>query len=114
MSRDTRIELPIKQFDVWRRNVGHYDVSTNDAGRIAKVRGGPRGFFVVIENKSIARNLLGINASITEATAKYFTTSGSALSWFIDQLVFEIIAAEGQKVETIDNWNVDSTVRNRV
>ena len=83
-----------ENFSVIRRNYGHWDIVT-DAARVFRVRGGP-GKYVVIDERS----------SDEKAPDLTLKTLGLCMSYICEELMFELIMADGQKPHIIERWNV--------
>ena len=81
-------------FSFTRRNPGHWDICSAK-GREFRIRGGPGEYTVIDERpKEIAKSM------------KDFKTLGAAVSYITDELMFELIVAEGQTPTIIESWNV--------
>lgn len=80
-------------FSVRRRNFGHWDITT-EKGRAFRIRGGP-GSWDVIDERT-----LPAPARLT------FKDQGAAMSYICAEMMHEVIAAESQKVQRIEDWNV--------
>jgi hypothetical protein len=83
----------MKGFQVVNRNYGHWDVWQNDE-RIYRIRGGPGKYWV------------SGDYSRREEKAKTFKTVQACMSYICDELMFELIVAEGQEPQMIEAWNV--------
>lgn len=79
-------------FSVIQRNAGHWDICTNE-GRAFRIRGGPGKYFAMDEREK--------PYPVTE-----FKTIGACMGFICDELMFELIVAEGQKPITVEGWNV--------
>lgn len=90
--------MPVKHFDVRRRNYGHWDVwawkSPDEGERIYRIRGGP-GAYVVIGDHSRRHESI-----------KEFKTVQACMSYICDDLMFELIVAENQDFAFIESWNI--------
>jgi len=84
----------IENFSVINRNIGHWDIIT-DRKRIFRLRGGP-GKYSVIDERD-----LDVKKEIM-----YFKTVGLCMSYICEELMFELIIADGQKPHVIESWNV--------
>ena len=84
----------MKDFSVVYRNYGHWDICVPGEGRIFRIRGGPGNYWVSEERA-------GPNDGL-----KYFKTVQACMSFITDELMFELIVAEGQKPQMIEGWNV--------
>lgn len=82
-------------FSVYKRNPGHWDVC-NQQGRLFRVRGVP-GSYVVMDERVERRP----NSKILD-----FKTISSCMSYICDELMFELIVADGQEPTVIESWNV--------
>lgn len=80
-------------FSVNRRNYGHWDFTTREKGRVFRIRGGP-----------------GCYKAMDERAHPYpvttFKTLPAAVAFICDELMFELIVADGQKPAIIEDWNV--------
>lgn len=82
-------------FEIRYRNPGHWDILCSDQGRQYRkfrIRGGPGKVWV---------DHWGTNEPF-----KYFKTVSAAMSYVVDELMFEHIVAEGQEPVIIEGWNV--------
>ena len=82
----------ISHFSVLRRNYGHWDICSKD-GRLFRIRGGPGKYLAMDERAK--------PYPVTE-----FRTISACMQFITDELMFELIVAEGQKVQTIEECNV--------
>lgn len=82
----------MERFSVNYRNYGHWDI-WNSERRIYRIRGGPGKYMV-------------INEIERKAETKYFKTVQACMSYICDELMFELIIADGQTPIVIENWNV--------
>ena len=83
----------ISNFVIHRRNYGHWDVCDNN-GRLFRVRGGPGKYLVSDERKD------------ADHSWKEFKTLSACMAYICDDLMFELIIADGQKPAIIESWNV--------
>ena len=83
----------LKSFSINYRNYGHWDITNRDEGRLFRIRGGPGKYCVIDERE---RNV----------PTKYFKTVQACISFITDELMFELIVAEGQTPQVIESWNV--------
>ena len=83
----------ISNFRVIRRNYGHWDI-VGEGGRIYRIRGGP-GKYVISDERD------GHDHAWRE-----FKTLTSAMQFICDDLMYELIVAEGQTPSVIESWNV--------
>ena len=83
----------ISHFHVVRRNHGHWDV-TGDGGRLFRIRGGPGRYRVSDERPN------------RDPTWREFKTLSCAMQFICDDLMYELIVAEGQTPTVIEAWNV--------
>lgn len=79
-------------FNVAYRNYGHWDI-WNNAGRIFRIRGGPGKYSVLDERGQ-------------DLPVKEFNTVLACMNYICDELMYELIVAEGQKPTIIESWNV--------
>jgi len=84
-------------FSVIYRNYGHWDIA-QDGGRAFRIRGGP-GKYSVIDERS-GRDV------ISKDGIKEFKTVVACMSYISDELMFELIVADGQKPQVIEAWNI--------
>ena len=82
-----------QDFQVIRRNFGHWDIYTSK-GRVFCIRGGPSDYFVRHERTD------------TQKPSARFKAVQACMGYITDQLMFELIIAEGQDFEVIEKWNV--------
>lgn len=84
----------MENFSVNWRNCGHWDIY-GDKGRLFCIRGGPGAYYVRDErDKSVNKS------------GKDFKTVASCMGYICDELMFELIIADGQTPQTIESWNV--------
>lgn len=81
-----------KSFQVVRRNVGHWDIVT-EQGRAFRIRGGPGKYLAMDERER--------PYPVTE-----FKTLSATMTFICDQMMYELIVAEGQTPTTIEAWNI--------
>lgn len=79
-------------FKVVRRNVGHWDIIT-DKGRAFRIRGGPGAYVAMDEREK-------------PYPTTNFKTITACMSFICDELMHELIVAEGQTPTVIEKWNV--------
>jgi hypothetical protein len=79
-------------FKVLKRNPGHWDIIT-DKGRAFRIRGGPGSYCAMDEREA--------PYPVTK-----FKTVGACMTFICDELMHELIVAEGQEATTIEAWNV--------
>lgn len=84
---------PISAFNVVRRNFGHWDISLPGIGRIFRIRGGP-GKYTCIDERDV------------KAPNREFKTLTTCMTWICEELMYELIVAEGQNPAIIESWNV--------
>lgn len=82
--------MGFQNFSVIRRNYGHWDIVV-DGGRIFRVRGGPGKYAVIDERKRIEQK-----------ETPDFKTVSSCMSYICDELMYELIVAEGQSPSLIE------------
>lgn len=80
-------------FSVIRRNIGHWDICTQGAGRAFRIRGGPGKYLAMDEREK--------PYPVTE-----FKTITACMAFICDAMMHELIIAEGQKPAVIEAWNV--------
>ena len=83
----------MKGFQVVYRNYGHWDI-WQDQGRIYRIRGGPGKYEVLPERSKESEPVVN------------FKTVQMCMSYICDNLMFELIVAEGQKPTIIESWNI--------
>ena len=83
-------------FSVVRRNYGHWDIVRSKEGSLFRIRGGPGSYSVMDER---ARPY-----PVTE-----FKTVGACMTFICDELMYELIVADGQTPQAIESWNVPRT-----
>lgn len=83
----------INNFGIHRRNFGHWDV-TDINGRLFRVRGGPGKYLVSDERQG------------KDHAWKEFKTLPACMAFICDDLMFELIIADGQEPSVIESWNV--------
>ncbi len=79
-------------FTVIYRNPGHWDICSKGS-RIYRIRGGPGKYLVMDETRRGKPN-------------KVFKTVQGCMSCICDELMYELIVAEGQTPEMIADWNL--------
>jgi len=79
-------------FSVIYRNYGHWDIC-DSRERLFRIRGGP-GKHVVLDERQ------------RDAPKKEFKTVNACMSCICDELMFELIVAEGQTPHKIASWNM--------
>jgi hypothetical protein len=89
-----RMETLLSGFSVIRRNYGHWDISNHEQGRLFRIRGGPGKYGVLDERNGADRE------------TKVFKTVIACMAYICDELMFELIVAEGQIPQSIESWNV--------
>lgn len=80
-------------FTVRKRNPGHWDMSAPDHGRIFRIRGGPGKYLAMDERQCVG-------------TSKEFKTLATCMAYICEELMYELIVAEGQTPTIIESWNV--------
>lgn len=83
----------MQNFQVVYRNYGHWDI-WNEKGRIYRIRGGPGKYWVSGEHE------------MRHDQDNKFKTVQACMSYICDQLMFELIVADGQSPTAIESWNV--------
>lgn len=81
-------------FSVSYRNYGHWDIYYRNVGRIFRIRGGPGKYVVIDEREGVDNKPLP------------FKTVQACMSYVCDELMFELIVAEGQEPQIIESWNI--------
>lgn len=83
----------ISDFRVHRRNIGHWDIVDHNQ-RLFRIRGGPGKYWVADERNLGTKKTYG------------FKSMALAMAFICDELMFELIIAEGQEPKKIEAWNV--------
>ena len=83
----------MENFEVIYRNPGHWDIWQNGS-RIYRIRGGPGKYWISGEHAK------------QKDQDKEFKTVQSCMNYIFDQLMYELIIAEGQDHTIIEGWNV--------
>ena len=84
----------IEAFKVLRRTPGHWDI-IDENGRAFAIRGGPGSYYVRDERERS-----------TGASPKFKTVT-ACMAYVCDELMHELIVAEGQTPTNIKRWNVE-------
>ena len=84
-------------FSVTKRNIGHWDISQANVGRVFRIRGGPGSYWISDEREGKGQN---------SRLLSDFKTVSACMSYICDQLMYELVVAEGQEVRTIEAWNI--------
>jgi len=84
-------------FTVTKRNIGHWDITQYEKGRVSRIRGGPGSYWISDEREG-----KGQNSRLLDD----FNTVEACMSYICDQLMHEVVVAEGQEVRTIESWNL--------
>lgn len=82
-------------FRVFRRNIGHWDI-VGDNSRLFRIRGGPGNYWVADERQTDPK----------KRKSYEFKTMSLAMAFICEELMFELIIAEGQEPQKIEAWNV--------
>ena len=82
----------MKGFSVIWRNYGHWDIC-DDRRRLFRIRGGPGKYFALDERER-------------PYPSTEFRTLPACMAFIRDELMFELIVAEGQEPTQIESWNV--------
>lgn len=80
-------------FSVIRRNYGHWDIVNSRQGRVFRIRGGPGAYKAMDEREQ--------PYPVTE-----FRTMIACMAFICDELMYELVVAEGQEPKIIERWNV--------
>ena len=78
----------MQNFSVIHINYGHWDIINKQQGRLFRIRGGPGKYLAMDERKR--------PYPVTE-----FKTIGACMAFITDELMYELIIADGQKPKTI-------------
>ena len=81
-------------FNVIRRNFGHWDIYSQGK-RMFCIRGGPSAYWIRDERMNVGK-ILNVN----------YKTVQSCMSVICDELMFELIIAKGQELTEIQSWNI--------
>src|SRR5574340_473409 len=102
MKEEARNRAPVElivghpqSFSVVRRNYGHWDIYAHSNERLFRVRGGPGKYCVIDERPE----------NVTKGDIE-FRTVGACMGYICDELMHELIIAEGQEPHIIESWNV--------
>ena len=83
----------MKNFNVVNRNYGHWDIYQDDE-RIFRLRGGPGNYWI------------SGDYSRSDNQGKTFKTVQACMSYICDELMFELIIADGQEPIIIESYNI--------
>jgi len=83
-------------FTVMYRNYGHWDIAQGGS-RAFRIRGGPGAYHTHDERDE---------GPPFPREPKDFKTVQACMSYISDELMFELIVAEGQEPQIIESWNV--------
>lgn len=89
----------INGFSVYRRNFGHWDVSSREHGRLFRLRGGPGQWDVIDERSGKGQN----------STTMPFKDQSAAMAYICAELMHELLTVEGQQPHVMESWNIDFT-----
>lgn len=82
-------------FSVVWRNYGHWDIVSNKAGRLFRLRGGPSEWIILDER------------SVEERKERMvFKEQSAAMSYVCAELMHELLTIEGQAPYTMEFWNI--------
>lgn len=85
----------VNGFSVSYRNPGHWDITQRDFGRVFRIRGGPGQYMVIDErDKDKHREPITLNSV------------AACMAYICDELMFELIVADGQEPTVIESWNI--------
>jgi hypothetical protein len=84
------------QFKVIRRNVGHWDIITGGGDRAFRIRGGPGHYMVIDERQK----------HLSDKPVIPFKTVGSCMVYICDELMYQLVIADGQTPTVIEAWNI--------
>lgn len=84
----------VDRFSVISRNIGHWDVYLPE-GRAYRIRGGPGKYKISDERRG------------KDSSWKIFKTLSSAMQYICEELMYELIVAEGQEPSIIESWNIE-------
>lgn len=84
----------MENFSVNYRNHGHWDIYSSSE-RLFRIRGGPEAYYVLDEREKNANK-----------GKKDFKTVIACMVYVCDELMFELIVAEGQTPKIIEGWNI--------
>ena len=86
----------ITGFSICRRNFGHWDISSQDHGRLFRLRGGPGQWDVIDERKNV-----GARSGIAT-----FKDQSAAMAWICAELMHELLTVDGQEPYVMESWNI--------
>lgn len=89
----------IEGFSVYRRNYGHWDISSKEHGRLFRLRGGPGQWDVIDERKGKGQN----------SKMAAFKDQSAAMAYICAELMHELLTVEGQKPYVMESWNINWT-----
>lgn len=90
----------LNSFSVYRRNYGHWDISSKEHGRLFRLRGGPTSQWDVIDE----REGKGQNSKMVT-----FRDQSAAMAYICGELMFELLTVEGQEPHVMESWNIGWT-----
>lgn len=85
-------------FSVYRRNNGHWDISSKD-GRLFRLRGGPSQWDVIDERVGKGQN----------STMLSFKDQSAAMAYVCSELMHELLIVDGQEPYVMEAWNINWT-----
>lgn len=88
----------VDHFCISRRNPGHWDIASKE-GRLYRIRGGP-GDYWVNDERLATYKVKG------EYPIYKFKSLIAAIGFICDDLMHELIIAEGQEPVVIESWNI--------
>lgn len=86
-------------FSVFRRNPGHWDVTSKEHGRLFRLRGGPSQWDVIDERRGKGKN----------STMLRFREQSAAMAYICAELMHELLTVEGQAPYVMESWNIGWT-----
>jgi hypothetical protein len=90
----------INGFSVYRRNFGHWDISSQEYGRMFRLRGGPGQWDVIDERKGKGQN---------STMPPPFKDQSAAMAYICAELMHELLTVEGQEPHVMASWNINFT-----
>lgn len=87
----------IHGFSVYRRNYGHWDISSREHGRLFRLRGGPGQWDVIDERVG-----KGTRSPLTP-----FKEQSAAMAYICAELMHELLTVDGQQPYVMESWNID-------
>jgi len=90
----------ISGFSVYRRNYGHWDISSPEHGRLFRLRGGPGQWDVVDERQGKGQN---------SKMPPPFKDQSAAIAYICAELMHELLTVDGQSPHVMESLNIGWT-----